>query len=63
MNQCDNSNMRTAGYGPVCPVVWDPWLASVSHGDPILCLFYPGPPIHDILPFRVNRISPKSESG
>ena len=29
----------TAGYGAVCPVVWDPWLAehpSVSHGDPIL---------------------------
>lgn len=26
----------TAGYGPVRPVVWDPWLAlRVSHGDPI----------------------------
>jgi len=29
----------TAGYGPVCPVVWDPWLALVvSHGDPIRSL-------------------------
>ena len=28
--------LGTAGYGPVCPVVWDPWLAlEVSHGDPI----------------------------
>ena len=29
--------LGTAGRGPACPVVWDPWLAdsSVSHGDPI----------------------------
>ncbi len=26
----------TAGYGAVCPVVWDSWLTLVSHGDPIL---------------------------
>ena len=29
----------TAVYGPVCTVVWDPWLAlAVSHGDPIRLL-------------------------
>jgi hypothetical protein len=30
------SLIGTAGYGAVCPVVWDPWLTLVSHGDPIL---------------------------
>ena len=29
------SLIGTAGYGPVRPVVWDPWLTLVSHGDPI----------------------------
>jgi hypothetical protein len=30
---------RTAVYGPVRTVLWDPWLAlAVSHGDPIVPL-------------------------
>ena len=26
---------KRSAVKPVCPVVWDPWLALVSHGDPI----------------------------
>ena len=36
----------TAGCGPACPVVGDPWLieqTSVSHGDPIRKLYQIGP--------------------